>query len=415
MLPKHVMSTISDRFDRQRENARPVAHERPLRSAHRDRLETIGHLAGGIAHDVNNLLTAILLNADLLAERITDERLRSLAETARMSAERAGDLTRGLLAYARSQPTGPPRPVNVNVVVAQVGLLLSRMLGELIAVRIVTGDGVGMVRVDVSELESAILNLAINARDAMPRGGNLTITTGRSSGEADRDAPRGDQAAGDFVVISIADDGVGMAEGIATRAVDPFFGTKGDGGNGLGLTVVEDFARGSGGHIRIDSTVGTGTTVHIYLPAVAGASDEAENLLVPDAAMRGSESILVVEDDRVLLAHVEAMLTDLGYRVTGVSAATQALDVLSMDSPLDLLFTDMVIPGGMTGSELAAHLRARWPDLAVLYTSGYCHRPTPDGVGAANDSMFLAKPYRRRDLAAAVRALLDRPRDRRPA
>lgn len=363
-----------------------------------DRLEMMGRLTGGVAHDINNLLTAILLNSDVLVARVADRQLSELAETTRMSAERAGDLTRRLLGFVGDRDASP-RLTDVNAAIGALGRLLGRTLGEHIEVRLETEATSPWVLVDPARLETAILNLAVNARDAMPRGGHLVIRTRNDHG-------RGRNAAGDWVTISVIDDGTGMTPDVLARAREPFFTTKADGrGTGLGLSIVQTLARESGGRLRIESRPGIRTAVALMLPGAA-----APAVARPDEATRdaptGSESILLVEDDRIVRAHVETTLIDLGYRVASVADPAGALEWLTAHKWIDLLFTDMVMPGGIGGGELARHIRGRLPRLKVLYTSGYAAPPEWTGLGP--DSAFLPKPFRRAGLGAAVRALLDR-------
>ena len=404
---KEGIATISDLAD-QPALARPsAAANRSIASRlRRQKMETIGRLAGGVAHDINNLLTAIVLNSDVLAESIAEARLNALARTTRMCAERAGDLTRQLLAVVCDHQL-LPRPMDVNVVIATLEPLLRRTLGEYIDLRIVADAREATVMLDPGQFESAVLNLALNARDAMPRGGRLVIRT--RNGEPIAASRREAGTDNGLVVIAVSDDGTGMAPDLVIRALEPFFTTKADGaGTGLGLSTIKAFVRKAGGRLSIDSHSGAGTTVTLVLPTAAA---EAPDLPLDEGwqtGPRGTESILLVEDDRIVRAHVEAALGDLGYYVRSAADPLGALDLFAGEHAFDLLLTDMVIPGGTSGGELAALLRRRWPELNVLYTSGY---PVSGTMAAWLESEphsgFLAKPFRRREIAKAVRVLLD--------
>jgi CheY-like chemotaxis protein len=278
--------------------------------------------------------------------------------------------------------------------------MLGRTLGEHIEVRLETAANSPWVLVDPARLETAILNLAVNARDAMPRGGHLVIRTRNEHG-------RGRTAAGEWVTISVIDDGAGMTPEVVARARQPFFTTKADGhGTGLGLSIVQALARESGGRLRIESRPGIRTAVALMLPVAAAPAIAALSDNPRRDTPTGSESILLVEDDRIVRAHVETTLIDLGYRVASVAESAGALEWLAAHKWIDLLFTDMVLPGGISGGELAKRIRDRLPRLKVLYTSGYAAPPEWTSLGP--DSAFLPKPFRRAGLGAAVRALLDR-------
>jgi CheY-like chemotaxis protein len=360
----------------------------------RQKLETIGRLAGGAAHDINNLLTAIMLNSDVLADAVLDSRLSMLVESTRMCAERAGDLTRQLLAAIREQGL-PPRPTDVNGVVAKLAPLLRRTLGEHIDCQVVTEACAATVMLDPGQLESAVLNLALNARDAMRCGGHLRIRTSNR--------------AANTIVVSIADDGPGMSPAVAAQALEPFFTTKAGGaGTGLGLSSVRAFVRRTGGRLTIDTRAGAGTTVTLILPI---AQTKVREVRTPERlwnGLGGTEAILLVEDGGIVRAHIAAALGDVGYDVRSVGDAIGALKVLATGFACDVLLTDLVIPGGLSGAELAVLLRRRHPTLNVLYLSGSAvPRMTARWLVREPHSALLVKPFRRRQLAEAVRALLD--------
>jgi PAS domain S-box-containing protein len=378
--------------------------------AHAQKMEAIGQLTGGVAHDFNNLLTAILLNSDVLADRMSDEKLRPLAEATRTAAERGADLTRRLLAFGRRQ-TLEPRPTDVNGLIVGMEQLMRRTLGEHIAIEIRASADLWPARVDPGQLEAAVVNLALNARDAMPQGGSITIET--ANVELDEGyAGMNDVRPGDYVMIAVSDSGTGMAPDVVVRAFEPFFTTKDVGkGTGLGLSMVYGFVKQSGGHARIYSEHGVGTVVRLYLPrsdvpaATVGLRPKAASDLPT-----GAETILLVEDDPMVRGHTETQLAALGYRVISAENANEALAHVNSGMTPDLLFTDIVMPGPMNGRQLAERLRERWPALKVLYTSGFSHGMLDNPLGGQVAAKhLLGKPFRRRDLAAKVREVLDEP------
>ncbi len=377
--------------------------------AQAQRMDAIGQLSGGIAHDFNNLLTSILLNADVLAGML-DERSRPLAEAIRMAAERGADLTRRLLAFGRRQML-EPRPTDVKELLSGMEPLIHRTLGEHIQIAWQHAADLWSATVDPSQLENAVLNLAVNARDAMPNGGQLSIETANVEFDLEQAAAFPEIRPGQFVMIAVRDTGVGMPPEIVARAFEPFFTTKDVGkGTGLGLSMVYGFVKQSGGHARIYSEVGIGTVVRIYLPRSAAVMAAAA--AAPTTAPRlptGSETILFVEDDPMVREHTGRQIVGLGYAVLAAENGADALAMVDDGFVPDLLFTDVVMPGGMNGRQLALRLRERWPRLRVLYTSGYAHGAlTIDGEAVPN-KYVLGKPYRRRDLAAKLREVLDEP------
>ncbi len=371
------------------------------------RLDAIGQLTGGVAHDFNNLLTVILGNTEILAESVEDRNLRALAEMCVAAAQRGAELTSRLLAFARKQSLDPRR-VDVERLVRGLEGLLRRALGERVDIRLSADHPVWPAMADAPQLESAILNLCLNARDSMPRGGQLTIemTNFENDGETGETVP--DLPPGAYVCLAVSDTGHGMDAETLARAVEPFFTTKEVGkGSGLGLSMVYGFAKQSSGHVSISSEPGQGTTVRLYLPRSAEAPESRVTDEREADAPGGDESILLVEDDDLVRAHVQAQLSALGYRVTSVENGLGAVAALSGESRFDLLFTDVVMPGGMSGMELAERVAALRPDLPVLFTSGY----PEDEIGPENTArlgpQILRKPYRRQDLAAHIRRMLD--------
>ncbi|MGZ3620195.1 MAG: ATP-binding protein [Candidatus Binataceae bacterium] len=378
--------------------------------AQAQRIEAVGQLTGGIAHDFNNLLTSILLNADVLATVIEDENIRPMAEAVRQAAERGADLTRRLLAFGRRQML-EPRPTNVKELLASMEPLMYRTLGEHIEISCKHAADLWPATVDPSQLENAVLNLAVNARDAMPDGGRITIETLNAVLDAHEAEINPEVKPGDYVVVAVHDTGCGMPPDVVERAFEPFFTTKDVGkGTGLGLSMVYGFVKQSGGHVRLSSDVGKGTIVRLYLPrsAVSGAAADGARS-APSALPRGEEMILFVEDDPLVRQHTERQIVTLGYRVVTAENAAAALAHVEEGCQPDLLFTDIVMPGGVNGRQLAQKLRLRWPALRVLYTSGYA-RGTLDVDGEQVPSKYvLGKPYRRSDLANKLRQVLDEP------
>ena len=373
------------------------------------RMEAVGQLTGGVAHDFNNMLTAILLNADLLATEIQDDGLRQLAEAMCRAAEHGAELTRRLLAFGRRQ-TLLSRPTDINELLSDMVPLMERTLGEHIEIKLARGADLWPATVDRGQLESAVLNLAVNARDAMPNGGGLTIETANAELDENYPSSNPDVRAGSYVMIAIADTGSGMAPDVLARAFEPFFTTKDVGeGTGLGLSMVYGFIKQSEGHVRIYSEVGVGTVVRLYLPRSRDAA--VPSVTTPPVELpTGTETILLVEDDALVRAYASAQLAALGYRVVAAEDARRAIEMVEHGCAPDLLFTDMIMPGGMNGRELAEHLRRRHPGLKVLYTSGYAHGAmTGEPAGTVQVRHLLGKPYRRHDLATKVREVLDEP------
>ena len=377
--------------------------EAELRQA--QKMEAIGQLTGGIAHDFNNLLGIIIGNVEFLIDTARDPEQATLAQEILSSALSGADLTRRLLAFARRQ-TLQPRRLDLNAYLPSRIVTLRRLLGESITISTTLAQDLWPVRVDPSQIGDALLNLAINARDAMPHGGTLTIAT--ANAHLADGQPDGDAAAGDHVVLAVTDTGIGMPPELLERVVEPFFTTKPVGaGSGLGLSMVFGFAKQSGGHLRIQSAVGHGTTVSLFLPRASAPpppqeADGATELPVP----YGDESILLVDDNASMRTVARRHLVSLGYRVSEAGSGPAALEVLQSGESYDLLLTDVVMPDGMTEYQLAAAARAFLPDLRILFTTGYV-RPEPADAPAHPAGATLRKPYRRQELAAIVRAALD--------
>lgn len=371
------------------------------------KMEAIGQLTGGVAHDFNNLLTVILGNADELVDALDDDPARrQLAEATLSAAERAAQLTSRLLSFARRQPLNP-EPLDLNRRLADLDALLRRTLGERIAIELVRGAGLWLANADASQLDSAIINLAVNARDAMPDGGRLTMETANVALDDLYVRDNRDIEPGQYVCIAISDNGTGMPPEVAARVFEPFFTTKPAGsGSGLGLSMVYGFARQSGGHVKLYTEAGRGTTVRLYLPrAHAKAPPAPTRDTAPPPG--GSETICLVEDDELVRRFTEATLRELGYRVTAFGNAEDALAALDNGLETDLLLTDVVLPGTMNGPQLARAVQALRPRLKVLFVSGYTQNAIVHHGRLDPGVELLSKPFRRADLAARLRRILD--------
>lgn len=311
-----------------------------------------------------------------------------------------------LLSFARRQPLSP-KPTAVNDLIEDMFPLLKRTLAENIEIKLDTDNNLWLAELDPGQLESAILNLAINARDAMSNGGMLTIETGNTHLDSDYCDRHSDVKSGDYVRITVSDTGSGMTHSVIQQAFEPFFTTKTRGkGSGLGLSMVYGYVKQSNGHIKIYSEIGSGTSVKLYLPRCFTA-DEPETIeQPPNIVLTGDERILVVEDDELVRQHVVNQLHDFGYDVVSASAGKEALEILQRES-FDLLFSDVVMPGGMNGPQLAAEATARYPELKVLFTSGYTENAIIHQGRLDPGVKLLSKPYRRQELAAKIREVLD--------
>lgn len=373
------------------------------------RLEAVGQLTGGVAHDFNNLLTVILGNSEMLFDSLAhDPELGYLASITHSAAERGAQLTKRLLAFARQQPL-QPRAFDVNVAVAGMHGLLRRTLAANIELVFDAGVDVHQAFADGTELESAVLNLAINARDAMPDGGRLIIETSNAVVDDAYAAANEDLAPGNYVVLSVSDTGTGMTSEVLSQVFEPFFTTKPFGeGSGLGLSMIYGYVKQSNGHIKIYSEVGFGTTVRIYLPAATEEERKEPHFAAVESATGGREKILLVEDDQLVQDFVARQLTDLGYTIVKASNADEAMSILKDVNDFDLLFTDIVMPGGMNGRQLADAATELFPDLPVLFTSGYTENAIVHAGRLDRGVTLLNKPYNRAELALKVRQVLDR-------
>src|SRR5712664_3961251 len=370
------------------------------------RMESIGQLTGGIAHDLNNILTVITGTIEILAEGVADRpELLAITTMIDEAGVRGAELTQRLLAFARKQPL-QPREVDLNALVSEAAKLLPPMLGENVAVHLMLAADASRALIDPSQLTNTILNLALNARDAMADGGKLTIETGNVVLDDNYAGMNSDVTAGNYVMVAVTDSGHGIPACILDHVFEPFFTTKDVGkGSGLGLSMVYGFVKQSNGHIKIDSEEGRGTTVRIYLPQAVGAAASAE-LPSRSSVAGGRETILVVEDDHLVRTFVVGQIQSLGYATLAAVNAAEALVVIDSPTEIDLLFTDMIMPGSMNGRQLADQALQRRSSLKILFTSGYSNEAIIHHGQLAAGVLLLAKPYRKSDLARMIRAAL---------
>jgi two-component system cell cycle sensor histidine kinase/response regulator CckA len=393
-----VLASIRDVTERH------LMEEKLLQS---QKMEAVGQLTGGVAHDINNLLQVILGNAEVLIGHPADEEVRSHARYILLAAERGADLTRRLLIFARRQ-TLTTRAVDVGALLARVAALARRTLGETIAVRIDVERGLPPATADEAQLETAILNLCLNARDAMPDGGGIAIAASLRQIDGDP-VDSGGVAAGGYVCVEVRDTGSGMPPEVAQRAFEPFFTTKPQGkGTGLGLSMVYGLMKQLGGTATIATAPGEGTAISLLLPAAVQREARPAPAAPPRPSRGGAERILFVEDDDLVRSSVQALLGRLGYDVVAAGDAHAALELLERDSGFDLLFTDMVLPGGVNGRALASEVRRRLPGIRTLFSSGYSELDTLGVADGEEPLELLPKPYRREQLAERIRAVLDK-------
>ncbi|MEX2617392.1 MAG: PAS domain-containing protein [Alphaproteobacteria bacterium] len=370
------------------------------------KMEAVGHLTGGVAHDFNNLLTVILGNAEMLAEMTTDPKMRSMAKMTISAAARGAQLTSRLLAFARRQPLDP-KPTDVNQLVEAMQALIRRTLPESIDLDFVPDPDLGITEIDAGELDTALLNLVVNARDAMQESGKLTIETANVVLDSEYAAHHMEVVPGEYVMVCVSDTGSGMDPETVRRAFEPFFTTKEVGkGSGLGLSMVFGFTKQSGGHIKIYSEPGEGTSVKLYFPRIQAGKVSGSQPTAEAPPPVGSEHILIAEDDDLVLEHLKNQLLLLGYRVTTAMSGPEALSVLQAHDDIDLLLTDVVMPGGMNGRELADRARSARPSLKVMFTSGYTENAIVHHGRLDSGVALLSKPYTRLELATKLRSVL---------
>jgi CheY-like chemotaxis protein len=362
---------------------------------------------GGIAHDFNNMLTVITGTIDLLAEGVADRpQLHSIAKLIGEAADRGAELTGHLLAFARKQPL-QPRDTDINDLVAAAQGLFRRALGEQVEIDAALADDAWFALVDPTQLTTALLNLALNARDAMPGGGKLTLETKNIVLDETYAAGNREVQPGDYVMVAVSDTGSGIPEAIRDRVFEPFFSTKAAGkGTGLGLSMVYGFVKQSRGHIKLYSEEGHGTTVRIYLPRSGAESERGPTASGSAEIEGGSETVLVVEDDALVRGYVISRLRNLGYRTLEAANAAEAIAIADAGTPFDLLFTDVIMTGAMNGRQLADEIATRRPSVKVLFTSGYTENAIVHHGRLDPGVLLLAKPYRNSELARMVRRAL---------
>jgi two-component system CheB/CheR fusion protein len=404
---RHFTGILHDLSTQHGEQLERTKLEAQLHQA--QKMEAIGNLTGGMAHDFNNMLGVIIGNIDLLRDLKGEDRdIDELTREALDAAFRGADLTRRLLAFARQQPLRPQH-VDVNELVSGITRLLRRTIGEDIEISLDLATELWPVVVDPAQLEASLTNLATNARDAMTDGGRLMIVTANRTLDADYAAQHAEVVPGGYVMLEVSDTGCGMTPEVMHRIFEPFFTTKSrDKGTGLGLSMVFGFINQSGGHIGVYSEPGIGTTFRLFLPRmIANVPAIEESVATPLLHGRG-ESVLVVEDNAALRRVVTRQLGELGYRVLAAENAATGLEMLDRQS-IDLLLTDIVMPGGINGRELARRARQRWPGIKIVFTSGFSEvRLNGDAGPLAACTPLLSKPYRKEDLASATREALDR-------
>jgi PAS domain S-box-containing protein len=379
--------------------------------AQSQKMEALGQLSSGIAHDFNNLIHVIKNCVDILQRRMPeiDAETVKMFEMIRRNADRAASLTQRLLAFSRTQPL-EPKPVNPNRLVVGVSELLRRTVGESVALETVLGGGVWWCMADANQLESAILNLAVNARDAMPNGGKLTIETTNTFLDEAYAAAHFEVKSGQYVMVAISDTGSGMPPEVAAKAFEPFFTTKEVGqGTGLGLSQVYGFIKQSNGHVKIYSEVGAGTTVKLYLPRCGEVPNDADQPQGPRHAVAATanETILLVEDEEDIRKFTAEVLSELGYRVLVAVDANSAMQVLEREPGIELLFTDVGLPNGVNGRQLADEACRRWPALKVLFTTAYTRNAIVHHGRLDSGVEVIVKPFTQAELATKVRKVLD--------
>jgi two-component system, cell cycle sensor histidine kinase and response regulator CckA len=395
--PAYLTGIIQDITEERQAEERQQQLQRQLAQA--QKMEAIGNLTGGMAHDFNNLLGIVIGNLDLLRELRNTEGAAELIEDALEAALRGADLTRRLLAFARRQPLKPER-TDINELMTGITALLKRTLREDIQITLKLAPDLWPAVVDPAQLEAALTNLANNARDAMPDGGDVIIVTRNEHLDEDYTSQHADLAAGDYALIEVTDTGTGMTPDVASHIFEPFYTTKEEGrGTGLGLAMVFGFMKQSGGHINVYSESGVGTTFRLYLPRT-DAGETAAVAAVPDVARGAGQTVLAVEDNDRLRRIVARQLAELGYRVLVAAAPRAAIEILEHEI-VQLVFSDVVMPGGMSGYDLARVISTRWPATKIILTSGFPDARIHQDGGVPN-LRLLSKPYRRDELAQAL-------------
>jgi nitrogen-specific signal transduction histidine kinase len=374
---------------------------------HVQKMDAIGQLTGGVAHDFNNILTVITGTIGILEEAVADKpELVAIAKLIDEAAERGANLTKHLLAFARKQPL-QPLEVDVNSLVLEAAKLLHPTLGEHIEIRPLLAEDAWTALVDPNQLTTAVLNLALNARDAMPGGGKLALETNNVFLDENYAGMHSEVTPGNYVMVAVSDTGTGIPAALVERVFDPFFTTKEVGkGTGLGLSMVFGFVKQSGGHIKIYSEEGHGTSVKMYLPRATGLNQTAAEALISATIEGGNEVVLVVEDDSLVRRYVMTQIASLGYTTIEASNASEALQIVDAVGTIDLLFTDVIMPGTLNGKQLVDEALKRRPALKVLFTSGYTENAIVHHGRLDSGVLLLAKPYRKSELARMLRLAL---------
>jgi PAS domain S-box-containing protein len=404
------MGTWSDAVQRHFFVGRDLTEKRAAEAQFRQaqKMESIGQLTGGIAHDFNNILTVITGAIGVLAEVVADNtELASVAQLIDDAAERGAQLTKQLLAFARKQPL-QPREIDVNALLLEAAKLLRPTLGEQIEILPKLAENAWPALADPNQLSTAILNLALNARDAMPQGGKLMLETLNIALDEGYVSMNSDVAAGDYIMIAVSDTGSGIPAALLDKVFDPFFTTKEVGkGTGLGLSMVFGFVKQTGGHIKIYSEEGHGTTIRIYLPRSTGVGQSAGEAKPTAQVERGDETVLIVEDDALVRKYVVTQVASLGYATLEAANAAEALNIIDAGTAIDLLFTDVIMSGAMNGRQLVDEALKRRPALKTLFTSGYTENAIIHHGRLDPGVLLLAKPYRKPELARMIRVALD--------
>jgi len=402
---RYFAGIISDLSERKRVEEALLESERKLARA--QKLEAIGQLTGGIAHDFNNLLTVIIGNIELLGLHVQEGPQHDLLREAQEAAELGAELTDRLLTFARRRRL-EPRTVQLNELVLQTTSLLKRTIGEHISLSALLAPDLWPTRSDPGQIESAIVNLALNARDAMPKGGKLVVETLNVTIDPDDELATPELSPGDYVQLSVSDSGAGMAPEVASRAFEPFFTTKSRGhGTGLGLSMVYGFVKQSGGHATIYSEPGHGTTVKLYLPRADAPEHRPGAREAKTSQGTAGERILMVEDDERVRRLTAKRLRHLGYEVIEAEDGKQAIALMEAGTRFDLVFSDLVMPGGVSGYEVCRRAREIDPKVRTLLTSGYSEEILREEDGAETMPRVLRKPYRQTELDRALREVLD--------
>jgi signal transduction histidine kinase len=407
LAAKAQIETYALELERRVEERTKELVEQQQQLAQAQKMEAVGQLTGGIAHDFNNILTVVTGTIEILADAVAHEpKLVELATMIDDAAQRGAELTQHLLAFARKQPLHP-RPTDTNELVIGTAKLLRPTLGEHIEIESMLEENAWPALVDPGQFTTALVNLAVNARDAMPNGGKLTLETANTYlDEAYAKANR-EVSPGAYAMVAVSDNGTGIPAAIRDKVFDPFFTTKEAGkGTGLGLSMVYGFVKQSGGHIKIYCEDGHGTCIKIYLPRAAADDIESIDVAMAAPVQGGTETILVVEDDPLVRQYVTAQLVGLGYRAIPAANADEALVLIDQGTVYDLLFTDVIMSGSRNGRELADEVLQRRPDVKVLYTSGYSESAIIHNGRLDPGVLLLTKPYRRSDLAQMIRVAL---------